>query len=641
MSKPLVILESPHKCLSVRKYTQNKCDAVATVGHIKDLPANSIAIEEDENGKIDFDSIKLIVTPDHVNVVKNLKSAADGKDVFIATDPDREGEFIADEVNSEIRRLAKSIQRIEIHAITEQGVNAALKAPRQIDKRIVNAAQCRRFIDRLVGYKLTKYASKALGTSQWKEASVGRTQSAALKMVYDRDKEIENFNPEPYWKIQLIDKDGNVFTSKVFKDEKEAIAVLEAFKKSGAFVKSVEKSRKAESSPKPLTASTLQQKANKKFGWTPKQTMGFAQELYQDGRITYMRTDSPRLAPETQDACNKFLKNCFADIAPDKPPVHVAKGGGNVQDAHEAIHPTDISKNGLPDALKGEMSSDQFKLYKLVCDYFYASQAKPALYDTCKVTAATKGTEEILTASGKTLVELGWRKILGGDSEQYHKPGEDEPQESKTINRYVENSPVQGEYGTKKDFTKPPAYYTMDTLLTALEKNSIGRPATWAALIDLILDRNYVKEDKRQIKHTPKGDAMVQWLMAVCPQIASVKFTALMEDDLALIEEGKEKKENVVNTLNGVLNDSIVKAKLIPDGKYHFPDVDYSNASTGYYVSKTSPAQNTSKSGYKKSYGKSSYSKSSGTRTRKSSAPTYKKTGGYHARPLDGPEVER
>lgn len=608
-NKPLVVLESPHKCISVKKYTNNSYNAAATVGHIKDLPKDSISIQEDVNGKIDYASIKFVPLPDKIKVIKGLKEAASGRDVFLATDPDREGESIAFDVYGEIKRLAKSIVRIEIHQITEKGIKDALKAPRQINIKTVEAQRARRFIDRLVGYKLTKYAANGLGTSVWAEASVGRTQSAALKMVFDRDKEIENFVPQPYWKIQITDKEGTVFSSRIFNEEKEALAFLDHIKKNGAFIKDVDRKMQAEGSPKPLTASTLQQKANKRFGYSPKKTMSLAQDLYGDGHITYMRTDSVRLAPETQALAKKYLEQCFADIVPLKPPVHTNRGG-NTQDAHEAIHPTEITKTGEPAKLKSSLTPDQLNLYSLIWDYFMASQSASAEWNTCKVTAASKGTNEVLTASGKTLLKKGWRTFLGSSADVEVKKNDDE-QESKAIFNYKEQSHVSGSIGSKKDFTKPPAYYTMETFLTALEKNSIGRPATWATICETISNRNYVEEDKKNLKHTPKGAAMVEWLTEVCPQIASVKFTALMEEDLQAIEEGREKQENIVNILNEILNKSIEKAKKIPNGKYHYPDVDYSNKTfsggRGFGGSK----ENSGKGSYSKgSYSKNNYSKS-------------------------------
>lgn len=635
--KPLVILESPHKCISVRKYTKNECDAAATAGHIMDLPQNSLAIEEDAEGKIDFASIKFVPLEGKERTIKQIKEAASGRDVFLATDPDREGESIAYDVYGQIKRVAKHISRIEIHQITEKGVNDALRKPRQINQLTVAAQRSRRFIDRLVGYKLTRYAAEALGTEKWAEASVGRTQSAALKMVYDRDKEIENFIPEPFWKVLLTDKDDTVFSSRIFKGdtaETEAAQLMDAIKRTGAYIQDIDRKQQLENSPKPLTASTLQQKANKKYGYAPKKTMQIAQELYQDGHITYMRTDSVRLAPETQALANKYLKDCFAEVAPDKPPVHMNKSG-NTQDAHEAIHPTEINKEGHPDVVNQSLNPDQRNLYKLIWDYFYASQAKAASWDTCKVTVASKGSKETLTASGKTILDPGWRSFLGMDAEQYPaKTGEEQEQENKKIFNYKTGAGVSGELSTKKDFTKAPPYYTMATFLTALEKNSIGRPATWATICETILNRNYVSETGKLLKHTPKGDSMVMWLMEICPQIASVKFTSLMEDQLQAIEEGKETQENVVNLINGVLNESIAKAKLIPKGKYHVAGVDYSNKDTGYYQ-KAASSKSSSFSGYKKTgYGKSSskgYSKNSYSKSRyskKSSGSTQKKYGG-------------
>lgn len=605
MPKPLIILESPGKVKNVKHYTDDKCDVMATIGHIKDLPQNSIGINEDADGKIDFKSIKYVALPDKGAVIKRLKEQSVGREVLLATDPDREGESISYDVYGEIKRSAASIKRIEIHEITPKGVAKALKSPRNIDYNVVDAQRTRRFIDRLAGYKLTRYAASALGTSQWVEASVGRTQSAALKLVYDRDKEIETFVPVPYWKVVLKDKLGNTFSSRRFDKEAEAKALAEKIS-NGVQVVKVERAKTKESSPAPLTASTLQQNASRKFGYMPEKTMQIAQNLFNNSHITYMRTDSVRFADETIEQVRKYLDSAFDDITPERPKVHKDRGD-SIQGAHEAIHPTDMTKKGSPAAMS-ELTPEEKNIYKLIWDYTMASQAADAEWNVTKVTAGISGTNEILTASGKSLASSGWRMILGNDKE------EDKEQENNNaaLDSYKEKSSVQGQSSLNREETKPPASYTINTLLKALEKNEVGRPATWATIVKTILNRNYVSENKGVVKHTPKGDAMVQWLMEVCPQLASVKFTANMEKSLAEIEQGKESKEHVVNEFNAVLNQSIEKAKQIPAKKYHFPGVDYSNQNTYSSAGKNKTTYSKSKSSsYKTSYKKTN-SKSKG-----------------------------
>ena len=617
MPKPLIILESPGKVKNVKHYTNDQCDVTATIGHIKDLPQNSIGINEDADGKIDFKSIKYVPLPDKGSVIKRIKEMSQGREVLLATDPDREGESISYDVYGEIRRNAASIKRIEIHEITPKGVERALKSPRNINNNIVDAQRTRRFIDRLAGYKLTKYAASALGTSQWIEASVGRTQSAALKLVYDRDKEIENFKPVPFWKVVLKDNFGNTFTSRRFDKEEDARALLAQLGR-GAQVAKVERTRTKETPPAPLTASTLQQNASRKFGYMPEKTMQIAQGLFNNSHITYMRTDSVRLADETVAQIRKYLDDAFDNVVPPRPRVHTDKGGG-VQGAHEAIHPTVMNSTASPDKMEG-LTDEEKNIYKMIWDYAMASQAADAEWNVLKVAAMPVGGREVLVASGKSLAAPGWRSIMGmGNEKQEDK---EQGQESPALARYKERDAVQGKPQTNREETKPPAFYTVNTLLKALEKNEVGRPATWATIVKTILNRNYVSENRGTVKHTPKGDAMVQWLMEVCPQLASVRFTANMERQLSEIEEGKARKEDIVNSFNAVLNQSIEKAKQIPAKKYHFEGVDYSNQNTMSYAKSTGT----------KSYSKSTYKKSSGTRgtTRSKSSTSnksYKKSG--------------
>lgn len=623
MPKPLIILESPGKVKNVKHYTDDKCDVMATIGHIKDLPQNAIGINEDAEGKIDFKSIKYVPLPDKVDVIKRIKAQAQGRDVLLATDPDREGESISYDVYGEIKRNASSIKRIEIHEITPKGVAKALKSPRNIDNNIVDAQRTRRFIDRLAGYKLTKYAAEALGTSQWIEASVGRTQSAALKLVYDRDKEIENFVPVPYWKVVVKDRYGNTFTSRKFDKEEDAQRLVAQLGK-GLAVANIEKTRTKETPPAPLTASTLQQNASRKFGYMPEKTMQIAQTLFNNSHITYMRTDSVRLADETIDQIRKYLDDAFEGALPPKPRVHTDKGGA-VQGAHEAIHPTVMTAKGAPEAMTG-FSDEEKNIYKMIWDYAMASQAADAEWNVLKVSAAPVGGKEPLVSSGKTLASAGWRAIMSSEKE-------DKEQESPALAVYKINDRVQGKPQANREETKPPAYYTVNTLLKALEKNEVGRPATWATIVKTILNRNYVSENKGTVKHTPKGDAMVQWLMAVCPQLASVRFTALMEQSLADIEAGKARKEDIVNEFNAVLNRSIEKAKQIPSKKYHFEGVDYSNKNT-YSASKSTGTKSYPKSGARKlSTRTKTSSRSTGTKSytkKKSSSSSKYKSKDYY-----------
>lgn len=629
--KPLIIIESPGKIKAIQKYTQGQYDVVATNGGIKDLPANSMGIRKLEDGSIDYSSIKFLATERGAPIISKLKSLAKGREVYIATDPDREGEAIAFDVYGEIKNVAKSVWRVEFHEITPKGISEGLSSLKKIDMKMVEAQRTRRLIDRLVGYELTQYAASALATRYWAEASVGRTQSAALKLVYDRDEKIRNFKPEPYWKVALKDSKGTVFTSRIFKDEQEAEQASKAFKDTNAQISGVKKEKSMEKPPSPLDASGLQRLSSKKFGFSLSKTMEIAQKLYERGLITYMRTDSTRVSPVAQEAARKFISSEYGtDILPKEgdaskkaPAGH--KGGAPVQDAHESVRPSHIDASGTPDNVRStnaDFPPDYFKLYGMIWDTFLASQCAPAVYDKTTVDVSCSGSAEKLTATGKVLVSPGWREILG-----------QEPQEKGGVNvPYTQGVSVdKEEVKVNKDFTKPPAPFTLDTFVAELKAYGIGRPGTNAKMMETLYGRRYIEDKGRNIVHTDKGADMVAWLEKVCPQIAEKDFTGHMEEDLDKVAKGQSRKESVVDRLNSVLNDSVAYAKEIPQGAFRRPGVDYSNTNTR--TEKDTAALSKTRSGspgYKP--GKSVAKKpSSATKSRSTKSAGYKPRAAYRS----------
>ena len=584
----LVILESPTKAKEVAHILGSEYRATATLGHIMDIPRKEMGFSESPEGQIDYRSVKVLPLDDKVAKIADLKKQAKGCDVLVASDPDREGEAIADHVRRSVSREARSIVRVEFHEITPEGVRKGVSNPRKINESRVQAQMARRLVDRIVGYKLTKYAAAALGVERYDEASVGRTQSAALKIVWDRDEEIRNFVPEPFWQIILKDrKDGLdvLFRSANMKTAAEAEAALASLKSAPCSIQEVKPVEKKETPPHPLTASTLQQISNKKFRWAPEKTMKVAQALYEKGDISYMRTDSVRLAPETQLAAREFLAAYYSDCLGEKPAAH--KNNSKVQDAHEAIHPTRICPEGEPSALSSSHDSDQTALYDLIWRYFLASQSRPAVWDETKLSCGNDRTPVRLNASGRKLKIPGWRHFFPADKSK----GKNAPGADQILPGYSRGETLSGTPETRKDFTKPPSRYSIATLLKALETEGIGRPATYANICSTIQQRRYVEQDdKGFLNATPKGRVMVQWLDDVCREILSKSFTSEMEKNLDEVETGDARMEAVVDEINRLVNRSVKVAAKIPRGAYKKDGVDFSNAPKATYGNAKQPA---------------------------------------------------
>lgn len=517
--KRILVVESPNKAREI-SHMKMGVTPRATFGHIMDLPPDKMGMEISD--KVYF---SLVPLRNKKKTIAELKKICKGNVVYLASDPDREGEAIAWHVYREIKKVAKEIHRVDIHAITKNEIEKALKNTRKINEHRVEAQVARRLTDRWIGYVLSPLASRELG----KRVSVGRTQTSGLRIVYDREREIEKFVPEPLWKITL--DAGDVFSSKAFKEEAKAKALLEELK-SGIRVLDVEKKTESRRPPAPLTASSMQQKASA-FKWNAKKTMDVAQSLFEKGLISYHRTDSVRMSDETKAGLMDYLKKNHPDLLGD-PVVH--KNKNRTQDAHEAIHPVYIDENHEPD--KVPVKGDEKLLYSLVWNVTLASQAKPSMYEVVTVTAGN--TSEALKAVGRKRTFDGWERFMKDKQE-------------KSIGEYQKGQKLEGKLSIVKSFTTPPPRYDDGSFIKTLESNGIGRPSTYASIQETLFKRGYVKKEKGKYQLTDLGRQVVEWAMERFPAIADIKFTAHLEEMLDAVELGEESWENVVRQVDGIV----------------------------------------------------------------------------------------
>ena len=552
----LILVESKTKAEEIRHFLKNVYEVEPTFGHIIDLPVKGgMGIPKNADGSYDFDNVEYVVIDNKKEVVKKIKAKSKGAKVLIASDPDREGEAIAYHVHSQIKNLAKSTTRVEFHSITPEGVAQGMKNSRNIDQNLVAAQMARRYIDRLVGFELTKFAANGMGVDSYAEASVGRVQSAVLKLVYDREMIIRNFKPEPYFKVFFKDDFGTEFASSPIRDEKVAEELFAALKSSNPLIIKIEKKRTIENPPPPLKASTLQKNAHKKEGWNSEKTMDVAQKLFEKGFISYHRTDSERLSPETQGSVLKYIKTQYPECYTDNPSKR--KNNSKIQDAHECIHPTEFSVN--KDPLKTNiinLTEDEKKLYKLIWVAFIVSQSASATWNETKLTLGAKNQKENLTASGKVLAIPGWRTI--------------EPSNDKSLPEYKEQQSLTGVPQKKQEFTKPPARLNNGTLLEEMEKNMIGRPATYAPSIMRVLDKDYFYEDGAAYKLTDKGEKLIHLLEKMCPEIINLEFTANMEEDLDKIALGELSKNELLKNFTKIIQKGIKAGQTLRKGEFAF-----------------------------------------------------------------------
>lgn len=541
MSKNLLIVESPAKVKTIKKFLGNDFDIRASMGHVKDLPENELGVDV-EKGFVP----KYIVIPEKKKVLQDLKKAAEKcHKVYLAPDPDREGEAIAWHIANEIKKNRADIFRASFNEITRNAVLSAIKNPGNLDEKKFNAQQARRILDRLVGYKISPLLWKKV---RW-GLSAGRVQSVALRLVCEREKLINEFIPKEYWTIEvLFDKDGKQFWAKVLKhngnkleinNQKDAEKVADELKRDGFVVERVERKERRKNAPPPFITSILQQDAATRLGFSPKKTMLIAQHLYEGveiegestGLITYMRTDSFRVADEAVESVRKFISAKYgAEYLPQSPPKFKVRKAA--QEAHEAIRPTSIEYT--PERVKKFMTRDEFLLYELIWKRFLASQMSPAIYDQTGIDI--KAGKYSLRASGSLLKFPGFITVYAEVKDEKDKNGDEDVQlpELKT-----------GEELTMKDmkmeqhFTQPPPRYSEATLVKELEEKGIGRPSTYASIISTIQERKYVTKQKGRLYPTILGCKVNELLIQNFPELIDIAFTAEMEENLDKIEEGE------------------------------------------------------------------------------------------------------
>jgi DNA topoisomerase-1 len=573
MSKYLVIVESPAKAKTIRKYLGNDYKIAASMGHIRDLPQSHLGVDINN----DFTPMYITITGKG-DLIKNLKEdAANAEKIFLATDPDREGEAISWHLSHILKIDPQTQCRITFNEITKNAVLNAVQNPRPINIHLVDAQQARRVLDRIVGYEI----SPVLWKKVRKGLSAGRVQSVATRIICDREKEIEEFVPEEYWSIdtQFRKEDGLVFAARYYgkngkkteiKSQTEADEILAFLSDSDFAVANVKKSEKKRQPSPPFITSTLQQEASRKLGFTAQKTMLIAQQLYEGidlgsegsvGLITYMRTDSVRISEGAIADARSYISEKFGkDYLPGKPRQFKTKSAS--QDAHEAIRPSYVERS--PESLKDLMSPDQYKLYKLIWDRFLASQMEVATFDTLSVEIEGKPR----TLSDKTVINLrasGSKLIFKGFMALYVEGKDDEEEDDTQLLPSIQKGEALKLVKTEpaQHFTEPPPRYTEATLVKALEEKGIGRPSTYAPTISTIINRGYVERNKKQLVPTELGKIVNQLMMANFTDIVNINFTAEMESKLDQVEEGKIAWKELLREFYGPFKETVRKAESI------------------------------------------------------------------------------
>ena len=544
IKKNLVIVESPAKAKTIEKYLGSNYHVIASKGHIRDLPKSQMGIDFDNNYKPKYISIR-----GKGETIKELKKEAKkAKNVYLASDPDREGEAIAWHVAHALNLDEKQKNRVTFNEVTKDAVKESFKNPRTIDMDTVDAQQARRVLDRIVGYSL----SPILWAKVKKGLSAGRVQSVALKLVIDREKEIKNFKPKEYWSIDAeFEKGKQKFKSSFYgvNSKKKELPNIDAVKeilakidKKKAFtVEKVVTRQRRRQPAAPFTTSTMQQEANKRLGYRTRRTMSIAQQLYEGislgkqgtvGLITYMRTDSKRTSPVAQQEASKFLHEKYGASYAAKSQRHF-KNQEDAQDAHEAIRPTSVYRT--PESLKKVLTTEQYRLYKLIWSRFLASEMTPAVYDTVRADISQNGV--IFRTTGSKLKFAGFTKVYDNQQEKnIDLPELNEGDKVKMIKS-----------DNKQHFTLPPARYTEASLVRALEENGVGRPSTYAPTIDTIQRRYYVKLEGRSIVPTELGEIVDGLIEEFFPDITDVDYTARLESDLDSVEDGHKDWVKVID----------------------------------------------------------------------------------------------
>ncbi len=565
----LVIVESPSKAKTIQKYLGPGYEVVATRGHVRDLPKSKIGVDIEH----DFTPSYVLMT-DKKDLVKKLKDqAAKSKAVYLATDPDREGEAISWHLAQLLSLNLQDQNRVTFNAVTKSSVITGMEHPRSVDLDLVDAQQARRVLDRIVGYKLSPFLWKKVRRG----LSAGRVQSVAVRLIVDREEEIRAFVSVEYWSIDAkLQKKGDktVFGAYLYgtKDGKklqvengeQAQQIVAALDGAQYVVAKIKKGARKRQPAPPFITSTLQQEASRKLGFTGKRTMKAAQELYEGvevpklgttGLITYMRTDSSRISDEARQQGNDFIRKTYGDnYLPPKPRVFKQKA--SAQDGHEAIRPTMPSLR--PEKLEGVLTGDQFKLYKLIWERFMASLMADCLQNTMQVDIVAG--DYLFRASGVSVTFDGFTVL-------YVEGKDDEEREGGALPDLVEGEVLKlKKLEPNQHFTQPPPRYTEATLIKALEENGIGRPSTYAPTISTILARDYVEREKKTFKPTPLGEVTTQLMKDMFKEIVDVKFTATVEDELDEVEKGKLPWVSVLEQFYGRFSKTLETAEKKLDG---------------------------------------------------------------------------
>lgn len=585
MSKNLVLVESPAKAKTINKYLGKDFHVEATIGHIRNLPKTKLGVELDNGYKPQFVTIR-----GKGDTIKKIKSLAlKSKNIYIATDPDREGEAIAQDIADMLNGNAdKKVYRVLFNEITKTGVQKAMQTPRTIDNNLVSSQRARRVMDRIIGYKISPFLWKAIiELSGSSSLSAGRVQSVALKLICDREVEIDKFIVTEYWSIWAIfkTKKNETFKAKLFSiggkdikihpkprmtekeieeflseyvplgDEKTASDYFNRIKTKTDFrITNITKRNTKRNAPAPFITSTLQQEASRRLRMRPKQTMMIAQKLYEgvdlgkagtQGLITYMRTDSTRISSEIYPAVQDFIKNNYGiEYLPETPNIYGNKKE-NVQDAHEAIRPTSLEFS--PEKVKAYLDKKSFQVYELIWNRFIASQMKPAIFETTVIEITAD--EFLFKAFGNAVKFTGYQKVYEEITEKKDGAEEKEEYRNETIPLGLEKGDILGldDLHKTQHFTRPPARFTESSLIKELESKGIGRPSTYSLIVSTIQDRKYVHQQERKLIPTSLGKTVNNILVKNFPNIINEDFTAAMEGELDQIAQGDNQYVNVLN----------------------------------------------------------------------------------------------
>lgn len=562
MADKLIIVESPAKANTIKKFLGGSTKVVASMGHIRDLPKSKLGVDIEH----DFE-------PEYINIrgkgdlIKSLKrDAKQAKKVYLATDPDREGEAIAWHLATILKDETDKITRVTFNEITKGAVQKAIKEPRNIDENLVDAQQARRVLDRIVGYKISPLLWKKVRRG----LSAGRVQSVAVKLIVDREEEIEKFIPDEYWNIyaELEDKETKKqFEAKFYgkngkkqeiHSEEEVNKVLKEIEKAKYIVDEVKRGEKKRTPAPPFTTSTMQQEASRKLGFTLKKTMSIAQGLYEGvkisekgtvGLITYMRTDSTRISEEARAAAKKHIVGTYGENYYEN---RYYKTNKDSQDAHEGIRPTYAELE--PDTIKDSLTKDQYKLYKLIYHRFMASQMAAAIYNTMSVTI--NANDYNFKANGQSIKFKGFMTLYveGTDSEEQEEEG--------MLPELKEKQELKlNKINPKQSFTEPPPRYTEASLVKALEEKEIGRPSTYSPTITTILERRYIEKEKKQLMPTELGKIVNKLLTENFTDVINVEFTAKIENEFDEIAEGKEEWKKMIREFYGPFEKELEKVE--------------------------------------------------------------------------------